>query len=184
MALAARIKLTYGDLRLFSDDEKRHELIDGEHIMTLSPRIIHQNASGNLFALLRDFVRKHKLGRVFAAPVDVVFSDFDVTVPDILFVSRERAQIITEENVRGAPDLVIEILSPSTAEMDRKTKFRLYEKYGVREYWLVAPDAEIVQIFALRANGFELVGNYSGAQEIRSEVLTGFVCQAEEVFER
>ncbi len=182
MATATRVKLTYDDLRLFPNDGKRHELIDGEHIMTPAPRTNHQKASMNLSRLLDTFVRVHNSGHVFAAPFDIVFSDFDVTEPDTVFISRARENILTEDNVRGAPDLVVEILSPSTAEMDRKTKFRLYEKYGVREYWLVSPEAENVQIFALRANGYELLGNFTGEQQVRSEVLSGFACGAEEVF--
>ncbi len=182
MAIAMRVKLSYDDLHLFPGEGKRHELIDGEHIISPVPKTTHQNASGNLSALLHAFARQHNLGRVFAAPFDVVFSDFDATEPDILFISRERETILTEDNARGAPDLIVEILSPSTAEIDRKVKYSLYEKYGVREYWIITPDAEIVQIFALRDGGYELLGNFSGKQEIRSEVLSGFACQAEAIF--
>ncbi len=182
MAIATQVKLSYDDLRLFPGDGKRHELINGEHIMSPAPKTRHQQASINLAALLHAFVRQHNLGRVFATPFDVVFSDFDATEPDILFISRERAKILTEDNARGAPDLIVEILSPSTAEMDRKVKYALYEKYGVREYWIITPDAEIVQVFALHSGVYALLGNFSGKQEIRSEVLSGFACQAEEIF--
>lgn len=184
MAIATRNKLTYDDLRLFPNDGKRHELIDGEHIMTPAPRTKHQRASMNLAARLYNFVQSQKLGHLFTAPFDIVFSDFDVTEPDLVFISRARENILTEDNVRGAPDLVVEILSPSTAEMDRKAKFTLYEKYGVREYWIVSPEAENVQIFALRAKGYELLGNFTGEQQVRSEVLSGFTCAAEEVFKQ
>ena len=182
MVAPTQVKLTYDDLRLFPNDGKRHELIDGDHIMTPAPKTNHQNVSGNLFALLHAFVRQHNLGRVFAAPFDVVFSDFDVTEPDLIFISREREKILTEDNARGAPDLIVEILSPSTAEIDRKVKFSLYEKYGVREYWIITPDAEIVQIFALHSGGYELLGNFSGKQELHSKVLSEFSCRAEELF--
>ncbi len=183
MAIAALMKLTYDDLCLFPDDGKRHELIDGDHFTTPAPKTNHQNASGNLVVLLDAFVRKNQLGRVFAAPFDVVFSDFDVTEPDILFVGKDQDEIITEDNVRGAPALVAEILSPTTAEMDRKTKLRLYEKYGVSEYWLVSPEAENVQVLALRGGKYDLLGNFSGSQKVHSEVLKGFTCKAAEVFE-
>ncbi len=183
MATATRVKLTYDDLLLFPNDGKRHELIDGEHIMSPSPKTKHQKASINLTALLFAFVRKANFGQVFAAPLDVMFSDFDVTEPDLLFISREHEEIITEDNVRGAPDLVVEILSPNTAEMDRRTKLRLYEKYGVREYWLVSPEAENIQILVLRGSKYELLGNFSGTQEVHSEVLDGFTCKASEVFQ-
>jgi Uma2 family endonuclease len=182
MSIATTVKLTYEDIRSLPDDGKRHELIDGEHIMTPAPRTKHQRASMNLSRLLDTFVLEHSIGEVFAAPVDVVFSENDAAQPDIVFISSPRANLITEDNVLGAPDLVIEILSPSTANIDRKIKFRLYEKHGVREYWLVSPEAENVQIFVLREDKFELLGNFSGKQEVPSRVLSGFVCQAEEVF--
>ncbi len=120
---------------------------------------------------------------MFTAPIDILFSENDATEPDIVFVSRENESIIKEDNIQGAPDLLIEILSPSTAAIDRKTKFRLYEKYGVREYWLVSPEAENVQIFVLRGSGYELLGNFSGQREVRSELLNGFTCQTSEIFQ-
>lgn len=183
MTIPTQVKLTYEDLSLFPDDGKRHELIDGEHIMSPSPKTKHQRASINLAALFHAFVRKVSLGQVFTAPLDVIFSDFDVTEPDLVFVSHERETTITEDNIRGAPDLVVEILSPTTAERDRKIKFRLYEKYGVREYWLVSPEAENIQIFVLRGGKHEMLGNFSGSHEVRSEVLKGFTCKASQVFE-
>jgi Uma2 family endonuclease len=183
MAVPTQVKLTYDDLRLFPDDGKPHELIAGDHILTPAPKISHQNASGNLFEILRVFVRKNKLGRVFAAPVDVVLSQYDVIEPDFVFISREREKTITEDNVRGAPDLVVEILSPSSAELDRKTKLRLYEQYGVREYWLISTEAENIQVLVLHGGKFELLGNFTGSQAVHSEVLSGFTCNASQVFE-
>ncbi len=151
--------------------------------MTPAPRPYHQRASMNLSLLLESFVRNHGLGQVYAAPIDVVFSDYDTTQPDLIFISHDRKNILAEYNVRGAPDLVVEILSPNTAEMDRRTKLRLYEKYGVREYWLVSPEAENIQILVLRGSKYELLGNFSGTQEVHSEVLDGFTCKASEVFQ-
>ncbi|MBI3741330.1 MAG: Uma2 family endonuclease [Chloroflexi bacterium] len=183
MVVATRVKLNYADLQLFPNDGKRHELIDGEHIMTPAPETKHQDTVGNLFALFRGFVRQNKLGRVFVAPVDVVFSEYDVIEPDIVFVSANRKQIITKTNIRGAPDLVVEILSPSTKEIDRKTKFKLYEKYGVREYWIIDPDAETIEIYALRAEGYVLFQKFSRGDSVRSDVLSGFACMVDELFE-
>ncbi len=183
MVVASNVKLNYDDLQLFPNDGKRHELIDGEHIMAPAPETKHQDTAGNLFALLRAFVRQNKLGRVFVAPVDVVFSEYDVIEPDIVFVSRTHQQIVTKANLRGAPDLVVEILSPSTKEIDRKTKFKLYEKYGVREYWIIDPDAETIEIYALRAAGYALLQKFSRGDVVRSEVLPGFACAVDEIFE-
>lgn len=182
MAVALRVKLNYDDLLLFPNDGKRHELIDGEHLMSPSPRTHHQTASLNLAALLLAFVRKHKRGRIFTAPVDVCFSDWDVVVPDIVFIARERVRLITLEHIRGAPDLIVEILSPITSEVDRKMKFKLYEKYGVREYWILDPDDECVEIFTLRAGGYKLLKRFMRGQKARSEVLTGFICAVDDIF--
>ena len=83
------------------------------------------------------------------APFDVVFSDFDVVEPDLLFVSSERARVLTEKNVQGAPDLVVEIGSPATRRRDEKTKLQLYERFGVQEYWVVDPDLDVIKVYRL-----------------------------------
>jgi len=132
--------------------------------------------------LLHAFVRKHKLGRVFTAPFDVAFSAWDVTEPDVVFISRARLNILTKDNARGAPDLAVEGLSPGTAQMDRQVKFKLYEKYGVREYWIVDPDDELIEVFVLHANGYEMLDRLTRGDAIRSEVLGGFACAVEEIF--
>ncbi len=183
MAIATHVKLNYDDLQLFPNDGKRHELIDGDHIMSPSPKTHHQTVALNLAAMFLAFVRKHKLGRVFAAPFDVVFSEWDVVVPDIVFVARARIRIITEAHIRGVPDLIVEILSPSTADMDRRTKFKLYEKYGVREYWIIDPDDESVEVFVLREQGYTLLKRFARGQKAHSEVLTGFACAVDDIFE-
>ncbi len=182
MALAERLKLTYEDLCRYPDDGKRHEIIDGDHIMTPAPKRNHQSASGNLFVRLYAFVQQHNLGWVYTAPFDVVFSKFDVVEPDLVFISRARASILTEANAQGAPDLVVEILSPSTEEIDRQVKFKLYQKFGVREYWIIDPDAETIEIFAARAGGYESLGHFSRGQDVRSDVLSGFACSVDDVF--
>ena len=120
------------------------------------------------------FVKDRELGEVFFAPTDVVLSDTDVVQPDILFVSRERAHIITEDNIQDAPDLVIEILSPGTAERDRGFKRALYAQHGVREYWLVGPDSATVTVLALEEEGFEVVGTYGEGDSVSSSVVEGF----------
>lgn len=124
---AHKVKFTYEDYLLFPDDGKRHELIDGEHYVTPSPSTKHQRISGNLLYFLKDHLRRTKAGRMFDAPMDVVLSDFDVVQPDLLFVSSARASIITEKNIQGAPDLVVEILSDGTRKTDEIIKRKLYE---------------------------------------------------------
>lgn len=142
-------KLTYEDYLLFPDDGKRHELIQGDHYMTPAPSTKHQRVSRNLVTALWTFVHQRRLGEVFDAPCDVVFSDEDVVQPDLLFVSAGRSSIITESNVQGAPDLIVEILSDATRKRDEVTKRKLYERFGVKEYWIVDPELETVKVFRL-----------------------------------
>jgi Uma2 family endonuclease len=142
------VKLTYEDFLLFPDDGKRHELIDGEHYVTPSPNASHQTVVGNLYFALRTYLETRWLGQVFLAPFDVVFSNFDVVEPDLLYISEaRRGDVLTPQNVRGAPDLVIEVGSPSTRRRDETIKRRLYERAGVAEYWIVDPDLEVMRIY-------------------------------------
>ena len=108
------VKLTYDDFLLFPDDGKRHELIDGEHYVTPSPNLKHQAIVRNLVTTIGSFLRTHPVGKVYVAPLDVVFSHFDVVEPDLLYVSEARRDVLTAQNVQGAPDLVVEVGSPST----------------------------------------------------------------------
>src|SRR5262249_27433727 len=118
-----RVKLTYDDFLLFPDDGKRHELIDGEHYVTPSPNTKHQTIAVTLTGLIWVYLQSHPIGRLFAAPFDVVFSNFDVVEPDLLYMSHERAQaILTSVHTRGAPELVVEIGSKGTRKRDETIK--------------------------------------------------------------
>lgn len=143
-----RQKLTHEDFLLFPDDGKRHELIDGEHFVTPSPVVRHQTILQNLYLELGPWVRERELGQLFVAPLDVILSNVDVVEPDLLFVRKGREEIL-DDWVRGAPDLVVEVLSPSTRGRDETLKRDLYARHGVSEYWLVDPEAETVKIYRL-----------------------------------
>jgi Uma2 family endonuclease len=161
---SSRLKLTYDDFVLFPDDGRRHELIDGEHIVTPSPNTKHQRVSYNLTLAIGSWLEEHPIGRLFYAPFDVVFSHVDVLEPDLLYMSNERmAAIVTPQNVRGAPELVIEIGSPGTRQRDETIKRRLYERFGVMEYWVVDPELDVVRIY--RREGDE----YARANELSRE---------------
>jgi Uma2 family endonuclease len=152
----SRTKLTYDDFVLFPDDGKRHELIDGEHYVTPSPNPKHQIVVGNLHLLIGNWLRDHRIGRVMLSPLDVVFTKFDVVEPDLLYLSNERAaQVLTNKNVHGVPELVVEIGSPSTRKRDETVKRRLYERAGVSEYWFVDPELDVVRAYRAGARGFE-----------------------------
>ena len=164
------VKLTYDDFVLFPDDGKRHELIDGEHYVTPSPNIRHQRISGNLHLLIGTWLDEHPIGQLFYAPLDVVFSNVDVVEPDLLYMSNQRAaQVMTSLHVKGVPELVIEIGSPGTRKRDETIKRRLYERFGVTDYWVVDPDLDLIRIY--RRNG----GHFDRAVELsreRGDVLT------------
>ena len=139
-------KFTYDDYVNFPDDGRRHELIDGEHFVTPSPDRRHQEISLRLTVAIANCLRDRPAGRLYEAPLDVILSDFDVVEPDILYVSNERSGILGKW-VHGAPDLVVEILSPSTRKVDEAIKRRLYDRVDVREYWIVDPELEIVKVY-------------------------------------
>lgn len=144
------LAMTYADLELLPEDiSQRHEIILGELFVSPSPVPNHQRVSGRLQAWLFNHVMEHGLGEVFTAPVDVKLSEYNVVVPDLLFVARDRLDIVGLKAIRGAPDLVVEILSPSTARQDRVRKLALYATHGVREYWLLDPDAKTLQALTL-----------------------------------
>ena len=153
-APAADLRLTYDDFLLFPDDGKRHEIIDGVHYVTPSPRLRHQDLVGRLHGALFVHLLEHpEAGRVFLAPLDVVLSHYDVVEPDLLFIAGDQAGIMTEKNIQGAPALVVEVMSKSTRKRDAQIKRRLFEQVGVREYWLVDPELDTVQVFRPTAEG-------------------------------
>lgn len=149
------LKLTYEDYALFPEDGRRHELIDGEHCVSPAPSLRHQAIMANLLFALRLYLRSCPSGQVFTAPTDVVLSANDTVQPDVLFVSNERAGILGEKNVQGAPDLMVEILSETTRRMDEVTKRKLYERFGVAEYWVVDPALETVKIYRREGDFFQ-----------------------------
>jgi Uma2 family endonuclease len=149
------VKLTYDDFVQFPDDGKRHELIDGEHYVTPSPNRKHQKVSGNIHLLIGSWLEQHPIGHVYYAPFDVVFSQFDVVEPDLLYMSNERAAtVLTAANVQGTPELVVEIGSPGTRKRDETIKRRLYERSAVSEYWVVDPELDIVRVYRREVEGF------------------------------
>ena len=176
-----KTKLTYRDYAKTPEDE-RWELINGDLYKVDTPNTAHQMTLSDLGFHLWTFVKASDLGRVFARPTDVVLSDCDTVQPDLVFVSKARAHITTRANIRGAPDLVVEILSPSTARRDRRDKFDLYERHGVPEYWMADPAFRTVWVFVLREGVFEEAGQYGEGDTLVSPTLAGFELDLSEVF--
>ncbi len=173
-------KLAYEDYANLPDDE-RYELIDGELMPMPSPKAIHQALCGKIYMAVCMFSEMMGAGATYVAPLDVILSDFNVVQPDVIFVSNARAHII-DDYVHGAPDLVVEILSPSTADYDRTTKRELYERHGVPEYWLVDPYAKTITILRLGADGYNVHAVYGEGDTLSSPTLAGFALDLGELF--
>jgi Uma2 family endonuclease len=167
-------RLTYDDLCLLPNDGKRYEIIEGELLVTPAPRILHQVVVTQLAAALLTHAKRHGLGQVFVAPVDIVFSEFDVVEPDIVYISKARASVLTEKNVQGAPDLAVEVLSETTERIDRTTKLKLYGKFGVQEYWIIDPHGPTAEIYRRGQEGLALVAKLTATDALTSDLFPGF----------
>ena len=176
------IKFTYEDY-LNAPEDKRYELLDGELIPIPTPGERHQSISILLGSKLVQFAYENSLGRVYPAPFDVVLSDIDVVQPDLLFVSNERNHIITPANIQGAPDLVVEILSSSTAERDRTFKRTLYARHSVKEYWMVDTTAKDITVLLLGERGYKVVDTYGEGEILISPTLQGFTLNIGDLFQ-
>ena len=175
------VKLTYEDYRAAA--EKRYELLDGELIMVPAPSLEHQTVQAKLTTRLAWFIESRALGTLLIAPCDVPVPDNDVVQPDLLFVARQRENLLNDgQKVQGAPDLVVEILSPSTTNKDRGIKRELYGRHGVTEYWLVDPVTETVQIHRLQDNLLLPTHTFGREEALRSPLLTGLELQLEDIF--
>jgi Uma2 family endonuclease len=173
--------LTYEDY-LKIDDGQRYELIDGELIVVPSPNFRHQHLAAAVEAMLREHVKKHGLGLVLFAPFDVAPAENVVLQPDVIYLSRERYHLLTENCLRGAPDLAVEVLSPSTGRRDRLEKSRLYLRFGVMEYWVADPASQTVEVFSAMEGGWLLAGVYGPEDTIASPLLPGLAIPGQEIF--
>lgn len=174
-SLPASLKFTYDEYLAFPEDGKRHELIDGDHYVTPAPLTQHQRIVATLHRLIGPVVHELALGTVLCAPVDVLLSQVDVVQPDFLFVSTARSSIITERNIQGAPDIVVEILSASTRKNDEGIKRTLYERAQVQEYWIIDPHSETVKIFHLLREGRYDSGQELPTKQAQATITTPFL---------
>ena len=173
--------LTYEDYQNAPDDE-RYELLDGELVMIAAPNVAHQKALFRIARLVEDFVLERGLGGVFIAPTDVVLSDTNVVQPDVIFVSKERMSVVGDANIQGAPDLVIEIVSPNNPERDLVRKRDIYARHGVGEYWIVDPEARSIRVMALEGSTYSIIGEYEAGDKLTSPTLKGLRLEVEGVF--
>jgi Uma2 family endonuclease len=174
------LKLTYDDYLLIPDDGLRHEILDGVHYVSAAPVPYHQYVSGRLFFHLYRRITEPGLGKIYPAPVEVHFAMFDVTQPDIVVVLEPNEGIIGPKKIEGPPDLVIEILSESTAKRDRTLKKERYRLGGIPEYWIVDPERRVVQQFVLEGEDYRLVSE--SADEVTFRGLPGVRIDLREVW--
>src|SRR5262245_16594095 len=166
-------KLTYEDYLLLPEDGLCHELIGGEHLVSPAPNRKHQRSSWNLVSFLAPYVQENPLGEAYTAPFDVVLSPYDVVQPDLIFVSHERLSILGDKNARGAPDLIVEILSERTRQKDEASKLRLYERSGVQECWLLDPDRRTARLYRLAGDRFVLAQDLGVGDVLETPLLPG-----------
>ena len=181
-ATAPQTRYTCQDYLNLPDDAERCELIAGEYCPMPSPTGPHQIAAGAAFAALLAFATERRLGMAFVSPFDVVLPPDDVLQPDVIFLSNERMPRYTGANIRGAPDLVVEVLSPSTADRDRAAKRDRYAQAGVQEYWLADPDAKTIEVLTAQDNAFRTAAIYAPGDALASPLLPGFALDVDAVF--
>lgn len=185
MADLTRTKLTAAEFyEMFPETTAQIELIEGEVIVSPSAKDIHGEIVLNLILLVGNHVKAHELGQMRTAPNDVHLSATEIVQPDIHFVSKENSVCKKGEDGywHGAPDLVIEILSPGTMKLDRVTKFELYQKHGVREYWIVDPLENFIEVYVLDGGQYRRHGAYTETETLTSVVLPELTLTLAEVF--
>ncbi len=175
-------KLTIENWELIPDDRNVHEIIEGEHYITSPPLIIHQKISRNIEFIFTLFFRKKPVGEILYSPVGVVFSEINVVEPDLLYISKENSHIIKKDYIRGVPNLIIEILSPNNRQHDLIMKKHLYEKFGVKEYWIIDPDDESVMIYKSRKGKYDRGKRYIEDDIITTPLIKGLEVPLKEIF--
>jgi len=183
--VAARLEpiLTITDLEAMPEDGNRYELVEGELFVSCAPNLIHQGIVANLMFFFGLYLRQNPIGKIFPGP-GVIFSNFSGVIPDAVYVSHQaRKEIAVGDKITGAPELVIEILSPGreNERRDRHTKRQLYGKYGVKEYWVIDPAKRAVEIY--RTARLKLVRTLGLKDEITTALLPGFRCRVADLFE-
>lgn len=172
---------TYNDY-LQLDDETRYEVGNGKLIMTPSPNLNHQRICRELEFVLCRFIKENNLGEVFFAPTDVVLDSANIVQPDIVVVMNNNKDILQEKAIFGVPDLVVEILSPTSYSRDRKEKHQLYERFQIPEYWIVDPDNQSILVYALENQKYQLLMSGSNKEMVESNVLGGFKVKVKNIF--
>jgi len=158
--------LTYKDYAALPADGRRYEVHEGELAVTPAPSPKHQEVSLNLVVVLHQHVKSRSLGKVLEAPIDCILSDITIVQPDIVYIENARLGAVSARGIEGAPTLAIEILSPSTVQIDRSVKFQLYARHQVPYYWIVDPDARSVEAYRLAEGAYRLIRSLGGSEAV------------------
>jgi Uma2 family endonuclease len=178
----AATKMNYDQLCLLPEDGNQYELFDGELVMTPSPRPRHQEIVTKLAALLLQHVQSKSLGKIYVAPLDTIMDEYTVVQPDILFVSRERVAEVVKDWIEGAPDLVVEVLSPSTFHKDLRRKMHVYSQFGVREYWIVDPEEQTLALYERAGEKLRLARQFASDEVFQSPMFPDFQLEVRSIF--
>lgn len=175
---------TYDEYAKLPGEGRLYQIVAGVLYMTPAPNLNHQDVCGNIFHFLREHVKMGGLGKVFPAPTDVELAPGTVVQPDVVVVLKANAEVMHPSRIIGAPDIVVEVASPSTATHDRHTKFQAYARAGVREYWIAEPDAKTVELLELdeKRESYNTKGVYRGGAALPSSVLPDFATPVENFF--
>ncbi|MBI3972226.1 MAG: Uma2 family endonuclease [Chloroflexi bacterium] len=173
MIAGARVRFRADDIWDMPDDGKRYEVIDGELYMTTAPDLDHQEPLGALIAYIWPYLRSRDAGRIYTAPVGLILDAENGLQPDLVYVSKARDGILTRRGIRGTPDLVAEVLSPSTEARDRGVKMRRYAAAGVPHYWIVDPETRTLDAYRLAEAGYEHTGTYGPGAIFHPELFPG-----------
>jgi Uma2 family endonuclease len=184
MAVSASARLTKEDYRMLPESGPRYQLIEGELYMAPAPNRHHQVISRNIEFMLMKYLEANPRGELYHAPVDVYLSRHDVFQPDIVFVAEENFKVLTEAGVEGTPDFVVEILSPSTAYLDKKFKLQVYARTGLKELWIVDPEPRLIQVYMLQENATQPQATYSECDSFTSPHFPGLEIQGAGLFKR
>jgi len=176
--------LTVAEYRNLPETGPRYQLIEGDLYMAPAPNRFHQDISRNLQTTLVNYLSAHPIGVLYDAPFDVYLTDIDVFQPDLLIVLNDNRRILTDAGAEGAPDFVVEILSPKTRQLDLVNKKRVYARMGVKELWIVDPDQEKIGVYRFDQDTSEPVAIVGGQQEISSPLWPGLTIRLPEIFRR
>jgi Uma2 family endonuclease len=169
--MVARTILTYDGLQAAPDDGLRRELLGGVLYVSPAPSPRHQSVVGDLYVALRSYAAEHG-GKAFVSPIDVVFTQTDATQPDVIYLSPDRLRLIGEKYIEGAPSLIVEVLSPSSSDVDPGRKLQAYARHGVPEYWIVDPSTQVIIAYA-EPSGATYLRSLTGQGAIDAITLPG-----------